>query len=79
MKFSTTRTPGSFSPPPPPPKNYLMSQPHQSFFLFGVIWAIVSMVMFVLSHKGVIALTLAENTFHLYSLTFIVLIQFFHG
>lgn len=80
MKFSTTSTPGSFAPPPPPkPQNYLMSQPHQSFFLFGVVWAIVSMVIFVLSHKGVIALTLAENLFHLYTLTFIVLIQFFHG
>jgi uncharacterized protein involved in response to NO len=56
-----------------------MSQPHQSFFLFGVVWAIVSMVMFVLSHKGVIVLTVAENIFHLYTLTFIVLIQFFHG
>lgn len=79
MKFSTTRPPGSFASPPPKPKNYLMSQPHQSFFLFGVIWAIVSMVMFVLSHKGVIALTLAENIFHLYALAFIVFIQFFHG
>lgn len=80
MKFSTTKTPSSFAPPPPPEvKNYLMSQPHQSFFLFGVIWAIVSMVMFVLSHKGVIILTLAENIFHLYTLAFMVLIQFFHG
>lgn len=79
MKFSTTSTPNSFAPPPPKPQNYLMSQPHQAFFLFGVIWAIVSMVMFLLSHKGVIVLTLEENVFHLYTLTFIVLIQFFHG
>jgi uncharacterized protein involved in response to NO len=56
-----------------------MSQPHQAFFIFGILWAIVSMVMFILSHKGVIVLTQAENMFHLYSLTFIVLIQFFHG
>lgn len=56
-----------------------MSQPHQAFFLFGILWAIVSMVMFMLSHKGVIVLTQAENVFHLYSLTFIVFIQFFHG
>ncbi|MDP3301909.1 MAG: NnrS family protein [Sulfuricurvum sp.] len=69
MEFSITST----------PKSYLMSQPHQPFFLFGIVWAIVSMVMFILSHKGVIVLTQAENLFHFYALTFIVLIQFFHG
>lgn len=79
MKFSTTSASNSFAPPPPKPKNYLMSQPHQPFFLFGVVWAIVSMVIFVLSHKGIVSLTLGENVFHLYALTFIVLIQFFHG
>lgn len=80
MKFSTTSTTtASFVPPPSKPKNYFLSQPHQAFFLFGVIWAIVSMVIFILSHKGVVFLTLSENVFHLYALTFIVLIQFFHG
>lgn len=71
MEFLTKSTPNLTS--------YLVSQPHQPFFLFGIVWAIVSMVMFILSHKGVIVLTQAENLFHLYSLTFIVLIQFFHG
>ncbi len=61
------------------PKNYFLSQPHQPFFLFGVTWAIVSMILFTLSHKGLITLTVAENTFHLYSLAFIVFTQFFHG
>lgn len=80
MEFSTTSTSQTISTPPPPkPTNYVMSQPHQAFFLFGIIWSIVSMVMFILSHKGVIVLTQAENLFHLYTLTFIVLIQFFHG
>lgn len=81
MTFSTNATPKvSFSAPPPPnPSNYFLSQPHQPFFFFGVIWAIVSMVIFTLSHKGVLALSMAENIFHLYSLFFVVVIQFFHG
>ncbi|MDP3267071.1 MAG: NnrS family protein [Sulfuricurvum sp.] len=79
MKFATTNNPAAFTPPPSKPKNYFFWQTHQPFFLFGVIWAIVSMVIFILSHKGVVSLTLGENVFHLYSLTFIVLIQFFHG
>jgi uncharacterized protein involved in response to NO len=61
------------------PKSYFLSQPHQPFFLFGVVWSIVSMILFTLSHKGLITLTLSENSFHLYSLAFIVFIQFFHG
>lgn len=60
-------------------QGYFFSQPHQPFFLFGVIWAIVSMMIFLLSHKGIILLSIAENQFHLYSLAFIVFIQFFHG
>lgn len=61
------------------PKNYFLSQPHQPFFLFGVFWAIVSMVVFTFSHKGLLSLAVPENMFHLYSLAFIVFIQFFHG
>jgi uncharacterized protein involved in response to NO len=63
----------------PKKQNYFLSQPHQPFFLFGLLWAIVSMVLFTLSHEGIITLTLAENEFHLYSLAFIVFAQFFHG
>jgi len=60
-------------------KSYFLSQPHQPFFLFGLLWAIVSMLLFTLSHKGVITLQIPENVFHLYSLAFIVFTQFFHG
>lgn len=61
------------------PKNYFLSQPHQPFFLFGVVWAIVSMVLFLLAYKGVFSLVIARNEFHFYSLVFIVFTQFFHG
>ncbi|ADR35259.1 NnrS family protein (plasmid) [Sulfuricurvum kujiense DSM 16994] len=60
-------------------QNYFLSQPHQPFFVFGVLWAIASMVLFTLSHKGVIPLAVSEREFHLYSLAFIVFAQFFHG
>lgn len=70
----------TFSTVPLPQKqNYFLSQPHQPFFVFGLLWAIVSMVLFALSHKGIIALSINENEFHLYSLAFIVFAQFFHG
>lgn len=70
----------SFSTTPIPKKqNYFLSQPHQPFFVFGLVWAVVSMVLFSLSHKGVITLSISENEFHLYSLAFIIFAQFFHG
>lgn len=78
MKFSTTNSPASFAPPPKP-ENYFLSQPHQPFFFFGIVWAIVSMILFILAHKGILSLAISESLFHIYALTFIVLIQFFHG
>lgn len=60
-------------------QNYFLSQPHQPFFVFGLIWAVVSMILFTLSHKGIIVLSMNENEFHLYSLAFLVFAQFFHG
>ncbi len=69
----------TFSTTTPKKENYFLSQPHQPFFVFGVLWAIVSMVLFTLSHKGVITLAISENEFHLYSLAFLIFAQFFHG
>lgn len=69
----------TFSTTTPKKENYFLSQPHQPFFVFGVLWAIVSMVLFTLSHKGVITLAISENEFHLYTLAFLVFAQFFHG
>lgn len=60
-------------------QNYFLSQPHQPFFVFGLIWAVISMSLFTLSHKGIIVLCMNENEFHLYSLAFLVFAQFFHG
>ncbi|MDD2781709.1 NnrS family protein [Sulfuricurvum sp.] len=69
----------TFSTTTPKKENYFLSQPHQPFFVFGVLWAIISMIFFTLSHRGLITLSIPENEFHLYSLALIVFAQFFHG
>jgi len=74
----------SFSTQPQAPKeNYFLSQPHQPFFIAGLIWAVVSMVIFMLSYKlmlkGDAHTLLAPSFFHAYSLIFIVFTQFFIG
>ena len=59
--------------------NYFLSQPHQPFFLFGVIWAIIDMLIFALAYKGILTLHIWPLEFHSYSLIFIVFTQFFIG
>lgn len=59
--------------------NYFFSQPHQPFFVMGVINAILFMLLFMLSYKGVITFTTTPNLFHSYSLIFGVFTPFFLG
>jgi len=61
------------------PSNYFLSQPHQAFFLFGVIFAIVSMLIFALGYKGIVPTTVNVVSFHAYALIFMVFTQFFTG
>ena len=64
-------------------ENYFLSQPHQPFFLAGIVWAIVVMLIYMLSYKmmlkGSIVGFLAPVTFHAYTLIYIVFTQFFIG
>jgi len=64
-------------------ENYFLSQPHQPFFIAGVIWALVSMLIFMASYKlmlkGDAQTLLSPSSFHAYSLIFIVFTQFFIG
>ncbi|MDF1881791.1 NnrS family protein [Sulfurimonas sp. MAG313] len=64
-------------------ENYFFSQPHQPFFLAGVVWAIIVMLIFMMSYKmmlkGDINTVISPTMFHAYSLTFIVFTQFFIG
>ncbi len=59
--------------------SYLFSQPHQPFFGWGVVNAIVMMTLFLLTYKGVLVPVISPNAFHAYSLIFIVFTAFFQG
>ena len=59
--------------------NYFLSQPHQPFFLLGVLNAIVMMLLFALSYKGIVSLAIDAKVFHVYSLTFLVFMNVFTG
>ena len=77
QNFSTDK------PDPLHKENYFLSQPHQPFFLAGIIWAVVTMVIFMASYKmmmkGDAHTLISPSSFHAYSLIFIVFTQFFIG
>ncbi len=60
-------------------ENYFLSQPHQPFFILGVINAVIMMLIFALSYKGILTLQTESANFHVYSLTFIVFTNVFTG
>ena len=64
-------------------ENYFLSQPHQPFFVAGIVWAVIVMLVFMASYKlmlkGTLESFLAPATFHAYTLIFIVFTQFFIG
>jgi len=60
-------------------ENYFLSQPHQPFFLLGVLNAVVVMLLFALSYKGILSLEIDIKTFHVYSLVFLVFTNVFTG
>jgi len=60
-------------------ENYFLSQPHQPFFLLGIINAIVMMLIFALDYKGIFSLHVTALLFHSYSLIFLVFTNFFTG
>jgi len=60
-------------------ENYFLSQPHQPFFVLGVINAIVMMLIFALSYKSVVNLSIDTLTFHVYSLIYLVFTNVFSG
>jgi len=59
--------------------SYFLSQPHQPFFLLGIINAIVMMLIFAFSYKGIFTLTTESLNFHSYSLIFLVFTNMFTG
>jgi uncharacterized protein involved in response to NO len=64
---------------PQKPQNYFFSQVHQPFFLSGILFSVVVMIMFMLAYKGVLTLQVDSASFHSYSLIYLVFTQFFTG
>ena len=60
-------------------ENYFLSQPHQPFFLLGIINAFVMMLIFALNYKGLFSLEIDARTFHVYSLVYLVFTNVFTG
>jgi len=60
-------------------KNYFLSQPHQPFFLLAIANAIIVMLLFLLSYKGIITLTIDTLTFHSYTIIFLLFLNGFTG
>ena len=56
---------------------YFLSQPHQPFFLLGIVSAILFMVMFLLAYRGIINTN--PTLLHSYSMIFIIFTNFFYG
>ncbi len=52
--------------------NYFFSQPHQPFFVLAFVNAIVTMLIFLLSYKGVLNIAISSSNFHAYGLIYLL-------
>ena len=52
--------------------NYFFSQPHQPFFILAFVNAIVIMLIFLLSYKGIMNIAISPSNFHIYGLTYLL-------
>ncbi len=59
--------------------HYFWSQPHQPFFVLGIVGSILFMLLFMLAFKGILTPIIDPVAFHAYSLVFIVFTSFFQG
>ncbi len=59
--------------------SYFLSQPHQPFFLAGIVWAVLAMGAFAIGYTGAFTTALDPALLHVYSMIFIVISHFFHG
>jgi uncharacterized protein involved in response to NO len=60
-------------------EGYFLSQPHQPFFLAGIVWSVVAMILFWLGYRGIWSMAIDPTIFHAYAMLFIVFSHFFHG
>ncbi len=59
--------------------NYFLSQPHQPFFILGIINAIIFMMLFSFFYRDTVHITMPISVLHAYSLIFLVFTNFFIG
>jgi uncharacterized protein involved in response to NO len=52
--------------------NYFLSQPHQPFFILAFVNAISIMIIFMLSYKGIINLSISTVNFHSYGFIYLL-------
>ncbi|WP_295419055.1 NnrS family protein [Sulfurovum sp.] len=52
--------------------SYFFSQPHQPFFILAFVNAIVIMLIFLFSYKGIMNLSVSPLNFHVYGLTYLL-------
>jgi uncharacterized protein involved in response to NO len=55
------------------------SQPHQPFFVSGILFFILFMMLFTASYLNILTLDSSVLTFHAYPMVFVIFIQFFLG
>jgi len=53
-------------------ESYFFSQPHQPFFLLAFINAIITMLIFMLSYKGIMHLGITPQHFHAYGMIYLI-------
>lgn len=52
--------------------NYFLSQPHQPFFILAFVNALFTMLIFMLSYKGIINLSISTTDFHSYGFIYLL-------
>ena len=53
-------------------ESYFFSQPHQPFFILAFINALITMLVFLLSYKGVLNIDISPVSFHAYGLIYLL-------
>ncbi|WP_294956271.1 NnrS family protein [Sulfurovum sp.] len=59
--------------------SYFFSQPHQPFFILAFISALAGMLLFMLSYKGILNLSVSPVGFHVYVFTYLMFTPAFFG
>ncbi|NOR56570.1 MAG: NnrS family protein [Sulfurovum sp.] len=59
--------------------NYFFSQPHQSFFILAFVSALVLMLLFLFSYKGLVTLNIDPTSFHAYGFSYLLFTPAFFG